>query len=212
VTDLTNDVVPMICKKKRPTSKDKKDLAESTLEENVSIENINDSASGENDGQSGGQVGEQVGRQSNGQSDTPLLDNAYKSNNVNKIDNNIINNNIINNEDIEKESSDPLNTSIGQNEQVVTNLNEEQIVNASAPQAAAHGIDSTKINTKEETLVMEFYQAYKETESSEFYRSLGKYTTEELKYIHERIPALGLKGHDIESYIKYLILIRKKAA
>jgi len=205
ITDITNNVVPMICKKKRPN---KKDLAESTLEENVSIDNMNESASGDNDGQSIGRVD----GQSSGQSDTPLLDNTYKLNNINNIDNNVINNNIINYEVIEEESFHPLNTSIGQDEQITTNINEKQIVNASAPQAAAHSIDSTKINTKEETLVMEFYQAYKETESSEFYRSLGKYTTEELKYIRERIPALGLKGHDIESYIKYLIQIRKKAA
>ncbi|MCK9311685.1 MAG: hypothetical protein M0P26_05350 [Bacteroidales bacterium] len=213
VTDLTNDVVPMICKKKRPTSKDKKDLAESTLEENVSIENINESASGENEGQSGGQSGGQVGRQSNGESDTPLLNNTDNSNNINNIDNNIINNNIINNQVIEKESSHSLNTSIGEKEQLVTNLNGEQIVNASAPQAAAHGIDSTgKINTNEELLIMEFYQAFKGTPYQEFRRSLEKYTTEELKHIQEQLPALGLKGHDVDGFITFLIAIRNRKA
>ena len=146
---------------------------------------------------------------------TPKLDKSdllNKSYSINNIDDNIINNNIINNEDIEKGSFHSLNPSIGQNEQITTNLNEKQIVNASAPQAAAHGIDSTKINTKEETLVMEFYQAFKKTAYPEFRRSLEKYTTEELKYIQEQLPALGLKGHDIDGYITYLICIRKRAA
>ena len=59
---------------------------------------------------------------------------------------------------------------------------------------------------------MKFYQDYKEMERSELDRSLNKYTTEELKYIQEQLPALGLRHHDIDSYITYLIYIRKKAA
>jgi len=147
---------------------------------------------------------------------TPKLDKSdllNKSDSLNKIDNNIINNNIINNVDIEKESFHHLNIEIDDKGKGFVDINDQEVTDASAPsQVAAHCIDSTNIYTKEELLISRFNQAYKEMGTSELESSMNNYTTEELKYIQEQLPALGLRHHGIDGYITYLICIRKRAA
>lgn len=128
---------------------------------------------------------------------TPKLDKLdllNKSDSSNKIDDNIYNNNIINNnnniakENIEKESFHHLNTHIEDNKTNKVDINDQKDINASAPLAVAQPLELTKKITKEEQLIIDFNQAYKEKPENEFCLHLYGYNTDELNYILKMLP------------------------
>jgi len=128
-------------------------------------------------------------------------------NNNNNNNNNIINNNNnIAKENIEKESFHHLNTHIEDNKKDKVDINNQKVINASAPLAVAQPMELTKKISKEEQLIMDFNHAYKEKPEGEFFCSLHEYSIGELNYILKMLSTNTISiNESTKDTIKYWI-------
>ena len=139
---------------------------------------------------------------------TPKLYNIDKSNNIDKIDNNIIIDNIIAEAPKEKDSNSPKLISKG--------IIDDSKGKASATKTTTQATEQTKSSiTNGDKLVLKLSQDFNELDREDFYKTLYTYSVDELKDIKKRIPTLkiGLSSSD-QDYMKYYttLAIRRKEA
>ena len=137
------------------------------------------------------------------QHSTPKLYNIDKSNNIDKIDNNII-------AEVprEKVSNNPRLISKG--------LIDDSNVKASATKSAAQATEQTKGNiTNGDKLVLKLNQDFDRLDREDFYKNLYSYSTAELKDLQSKRPTLPMSMNDNEKgLIVYhsTIALREKEA
>lgn len=122
---------------------------------------------------------------------TPKLYNIDKSNNKDKIDNNIIVDNIIAEAPMEKNSNNLQFSSKG--------IIDDSTGNASAIKAAAQATEQTKkYPTNGDKLVIKLNQDFKRLDREDFFNNIHNYSTEELKDLRRRIPSIPIDMNDNE--------------
>ncbi len=139
---------------------------------------------------------------------TPKLYNIDKSNNIDKIDNNIIVDNIIAEAPKEKDRNSPKLISMG--------MIDDSKGKVSATKTTNQATEQTKSSiTNGDKLVLKLNQDFNELDREDFYKTLYTYSTDELKEIRKRISTLeiGLSSSE-QDYMKYYttIAIRRKEA
>jgi len=142
------------------------------------------------------------------QHSTPKLYKIDKSNNIDKIDNNIIVDNIIAEVPREKVSNNPRLISKG--------LIDDSNVKASATKATAQTTEQTKSSiTNGDKLVLKLNQDFDRLDREDFYKNLYSYSTAELKDLQSKRPTLPMSMNDNEKgLIVYhsTIALREKEA
>lgn len=142
------------------------------------------------------------------QHSTPKLYNIEKSNNIDKIDNNIIVDNIIAEVPRKKNSNNLKLISIG--------IIDDSNGNASATKATAQTTEQTKSNiTNGDKLVLKLNQDFERLDREDFYKNLYSYSTAELKDLQSKRPTLPMSMNDNEKgLIVYhsTIALREKEA